>query len=208
MRPVVLFAPPRGVAALAAFLASCRSRRFDPARAQDATRSAETLPADRCHLHPHRHSYQQLAAAAAPRAASSDTPSSGDIASPPASGTPSSAALPGLPRPSSPPKISSASPATDAAGNPFARSRHPDRPACIGGVNGAGTRWTCAASASRRHPNTLVLVDGRRFNDSRYRRVRSSASIPRDSIERIEITRGNSGAVLYGDGRSAASSTS
>ena len=26
------------------------------------------------------------------------------------------------------------------------------------------------------------------------------AAIPRESIERIEITRGNSGAVLYGDG--------
>ena len=35
---------------------------------------------------------------------------------------------------------------------------------------------------------------------SRPGRRRSCSAIPRDSIERIEITRGNSGAVLYGDG--------
>ncbi|MCC7017194.1 MAG: TonB-dependent receptor [Rhodospirillales bacterium] len=47
--------------------------------------------------------------------------------------------------------------------------------------------------------NTLVLVNGRRLNDVDMAGVDYTA-IPRGSIARIEITRGNSGAVLYGDG--------
>src|SRR4029079_1449583 len=47
--------------------------------------------------------------------------------------------------------------------------------------------------------NTLVLINGRRLNDIDIAGVDFSA-IPKESIERIEITRGNSGAVLYGDG--------
>jgi iron complex outermembrane receptor protein len=43
-----------------------------------------------------------------------------------------------------------------------------------------------------------VLINGRRLNDVDMAGVDFS-TIPRDSIERIEITRGNSGAVLYGD---------
>ena len=46
--------------------------------------------------------------------------------------------------------------------------------------------------------NTLILINGRRLNDIDMAGVDLS-TIPRDSIERIEITRGNSGAVLYGD---------
>ncbi|MBR0829276.1 TonB-dependent receptor [Bradyrhizobium manausense] len=46
--------------------------------------------------------------------------------------------------------------------------------------------------------NTLVLINGRRLNDIDMAQVDLS-TIPLDSIERIEITRGNSGAVLYGD---------
>ncbi|OKO83009.1 TonB-dependent receptor [Bradyrhizobium sp. AS23.2] len=46
--------------------------------------------------------------------------------------------------------------------------------------------------------NTLVLVNGRRLNDVDMAQVDLS-TIPLNSIERIEITRGNSGAVLYGD---------
>jgi outer membrane cobalamin receptor len=46
--------------------------------------------------------------------------------------------------------------------------------------------------------NTLLLINGRRLNDIDMAGVDFS-TIPRDSIERIEITRGNSGAVLYGD---------
>jgi iron complex outermembrane recepter protein len=47
--------------------------------------------------------------------------------------------------------------------------------------------------------NTLVLLNGRRLNDIDQAGVDFNA-IPKHSIERIEITRGNSGAVLYGDG--------
>ena len=60
-------------------------------------------------------------------------------------------------------------------------------------------RSTCAASAPPRTSNTLVLVNGRRLNDIDIAGVDFSA-IPQNSIERIEITRGNRGAVLYGDG--------
>jgi iron complex outermembrane receptor protein len=47
--------------------------------------------------------------------------------------------------------------------------------------------------------NTLVLVNGRRLNDIDMAAV-DLAAIPLNSIDRVEITRGNSGAVLYGDG--------
>ena len=47
--------------------------------------------------------------------------------------------------------------------------------------------------------NTLILINGRRINDLDLAGVDLS-SIPRESIDHIEITRGNSGAVLYGDG--------
>ncbi|MFK4507374.1 TonB-dependent receptor [Bradyrhizobium daqingense] len=46
--------------------------------------------------------------------------------------------------------------------------------------------------------NTLVLINGRRLNDIDMTQVDLS-TIPLNAIERIEITRGNSGAVLYGD---------
>jgi len=47
--------------------------------------------------------------------------------------------------------------------------------------------------------NVLILVNGRRYQDFDLQGFDYS-SIPLNSIERIEITRGNSGAVLYGDG--------
>jgi iron complex outermembrane receptor protein len=47
--------------------------------------------------------------------------------------------------------------------------------------------------------NVLILVNGRRFQDLDLQGFDFSA-IPLNSIERVEITRGNSGAVLYGDG--------
>jgi iron complex outermembrane receptor protein len=69
----------------------------------------------------------------------------------------------------------------------------------FGGTNGSRSvvdmRGFGAAAAS----NTLILINGRRLNDLDIAAV-DLAAIPRDSIERIEITRGNSGAVLYGDG--------
>lgn len=47
--------------------------------------------------------------------------------------------------------------------------------------------------------NVLILVNGRRFQDLDLQGFDFS-TIPLNSVERIEITRGNSGAVLYGDG--------
>ncbi len=67
-----------------------------------------------------------------------------------------------------------------------------------GGVNGAGTTVDLRGFGATASANTLILINGRRLNDFDLAGVDLS-TIPRDSIERIEITRGNSGAVLYGD---------
>ncbi|HVX99095.1 MAG TPA: TonB-dependent receptor [Pseudorhodoplanes sp.] len=67
------------------------------------------------------------------------------------------------------------------------------------GVNGAGTSIDLRGFGVTGPSNTLVLVNGRRLND--WDQVGADIStIPRNAIERIEITRGNSGTVLYGDG--------
>jgi iron complex outermembrane receptor protein len=68
----------------------------------------------------------------------------------------------------------------------------------FGGVNGARTSVDLRGFGAFATSNTLVLINGRRLNDVDMAGVDFS-TIPRDSIERIEITRGNSGAVLYGD---------
>jgi len=67
-----------------------------------------------------------------------------------------------------------------------------------GGVGGAGTSVDLRGFGAFATANTLLLINGRRVNDIDLQGVDFS-TIPRDSIERIEITRGNSGAVLYGD---------
>jgi iron complex outermembrane receptor protein len=67
-----------------------------------------------------------------------------------------------------------------------------------GGVNGAGTTVDMRGFGAFATANTLILVNGRRLNDVDLAGVDLS-TIPLQSIERIEITRGNSGAVLYGD---------
>ncbi|MGH6790746.1 MAG: TonB-dependent receptor [Pseudolabrys sp.] len=69
----------------------------------------------------------------------------------------------------------------------------------FGGVNGAGTVVDIRGFGATAASNTLVLINGRRLTDIDLGGVDFS-SIPKQSIERIEITRGNSGAVLYGDG--------
>ena len=69
----------------------------------------------------------------------------------------------------------------------------------FGGVNGAGTTVDMRGFGAAAASNTLILINGRRVTDVDLAGVDFSA-IPRSSIERIEITRGNSGAVLYGDG--------
>ena len=67
-----------------------------------------------------------------------------------------------------------------------------------GGVNGVKTSVDIRGFGAFATSNTLVLINGRRLNDIDMAGVDFS-TIPRDSIERIEISRGNSGAVLYGD---------
>jgi iron complex outermembrane receptor protein len=69
----------------------------------------------------------------------------------------------------------------------------------FGNVNGARSGIDMRGFGAAGTSNTLILVNGRRLNDIDMAGVDFSA-IPKNSIERIEITRGNSGAVLYGDG--------
>lgn len=68
-----------------------------------------------------------------------------------------------------------------------------------GGVNGAGTTVDLRGFGVTGPSNTLILINGRRLNDWDLPGFDLS-TIGKESIERIEITRGNSGAVLYGDG--------
>jgi iron complex outermembrane receptor protein len=67
-----------------------------------------------------------------------------------------------------------------------------------GGVNGAKTSVDLRGFGAFATNNTLFLLNGRRLNDVDKAGFDLS-TIPLNSIERIEITRGNSGAVLYGD---------
>jgi iron complex outermembrane receptor protein len=69
----------------------------------------------------------------------------------------------------------------------------------FGAVNGARSVVDMRGFGATATSNTLVLINGRRINDLDLVGY-DLAAIPRESIERIEITRGNSGAVLYGDG--------
>lgn len=69
----------------------------------------------------------------------------------------------------------------------------------FGGVNGARSTVDMRGFGAAGTSNTLFLVNGRRVQDLDMVGL-DLAAIPRESIERIEITRGNSGAVLYGDG--------
>jgi iron complex outermembrane receptor protein len=67
------------------------------------------------------------------------------------------------------------------------------------GKAGVGSTVDMRGFGATASANTLILVNGRRMAD--FDSIGFDlATIPRDSIERIEITRGNSGAVLYGDG--------
>ncbi|HEY0220237.1 MAG TPA: TonB-dependent receptor [Afipia sp.] len=67
-----------------------------------------------------------------------------------------------------------------------------------GGVNGSGTSVDLRGFGAFASSNTLFLLNGRRLNDADLQGVDLS-TIPVQSIERIEVTRGNSAAVLYGD---------
>jgi iron complex outermembrane receptor protein len=69
----------------------------------------------------------------------------------------------------------------------------------FGGVDGAQAAIGLRGFGATATENTLVLVNGRRINDPDQSNI-DFAAIPQSAIERIEIIRGNAGAVLYGDG--------
>src|SRR5215468_5510176 len=68
-----------------------------------------------------------------------------------------------------------------------------------GTPNGNGDLVDLRGFGAFAQSNVLILVNGRRFQDFDLQGFDFSA-IPLNSIERIEITRGNSSTVLYGDG--------
>ncbi|WP_170149435.1 TonB-dependent receptor [Rhodoplanes roseus] len=68
-----------------------------------------------------------------------------------------------------------------------------------GGVNGARATVDIRGFGATGAQNTLVLIDGRRV-DLPDLQTFDWGSVPLNSVERIEVTRGNSGGVLYGDG--------
>jgi len=68
-----------------------------------------------------------------------------------------------------------------------------------GGVNGTDVGIDMRGFGATYMSNTLILVNGRRLNDNDMTAVDLSG-LQRGMIERIEVTRGNAGAVLYGDG--------
>ena len=67
------------------------------------------------------------------------------------------------------------------------------------GGTGARDKVDLRGFGAASNANALILVNGRRLNDIDLAGI-DFAAIPRDNIERIEIIRGNSAAVLYGDG--------
>jgi len=67
------------------------------------------------------------------------------------------------------------------------------------GTNGTGSTIDLRGFGVFAPSNVLILVNGRRYQDFDLQGFDFS-SIPLNSIDHIEITRGNSGAVLYGDG--------
>jgi iron complex outermembrane recepter protein len=69
----------------------------------------------------------------------------------------------------------------------------------FGAVNGTASTVDLRGFGATATSNTLVLINGRRLNDIDLAGVDLS-TLPRESIDHIEVTRGNSGAVLYGDG--------
>jgi len=69
----------------------------------------------------------------------------------------------------------------------------------LSGTNGSRSTVDLRGFGVFAPSNVAILVNGRRYQDFDLQGFDFS-SIPVNSIERIEITRGNSGAVLYGDG--------
>ena len=161
-------------------------RHLDPAR---GARAADAGARTRASGYARAHAY---ARGLRPTSAPATSPSSFPPASSP--GRPS----PARRRPSSPRPRSSVRPARRS--RTCWRASPASRCAACSAASTARRPWsTCAASAPPRRNNTLVLINGRRINDLDLAGVDLS-TIPRESIDHIEITRGNSGAVLYGDG--------
>ena len=69
----------------------------------------------------------------------------------------------------------------------------------LGGPTGNGDMVDLRGFGAFAQSNVLILLNGRRFQDFDLQGFDFS-SIPLNSIARVEITRGNSGTVLYGDG--------
>jgi iron complex outermembrane receptor protein len=69
----------------------------------------------------------------------------------------------------------------------------------LSGTNGSRDAVDLRGFGAFAQSNVLILVNGRRYQDFDLQGFDFS-SIPINGIERIEITRGNSGTVLYGDG--------
>ena len=69
----------------------------------------------------------------------------------------------------------------------------------FGGINGVQATVDVRGFGTVGTQNSLILIDGRRLNDIDLAAV-DFGKIPIDSIERIEVIKGNAGSVLYGDG--------
>ena len=198
MRPVVFIASPRGVAALAAFVVASLSSL--PVPSEFVRRTATDNPPKPCRPSMSSPPASAPAAAAAAAAEARATAAAAATCVATSNGNSlSSAASPATSTTIITAEDIARAPRPDAAGHPFARARHPGRPICLAASTAPAATVDMRGFGAAAPSNTLVLVNGRRINDLDIAGV-DLASIPRDSIERIEITRGNSGAVLYGDG--------
>ena len=191
MCPVVLFAPPRGVAALAAFFILSLTH-VSRVHAQDATQSAETLPPI---------DVISTRIGTRPSSGSSGSRRTSDSSTGHSVTTSGNTVTGGIAGASTTIITAEDIARAPAQTLPDILSREPGIQVTnlFGGVNGARSAVDMRGFGAAAPSNTLVLINGRRINDLDIAGV-DLASIPRDSIDRIEITRGNSGAVLYGDG--------
>ena len=194
MRSVLCFSPLRGVFVLVAMFASLLSfLAMRPAIAQDSSSATETLPA----IDVISTRIGTRSSSRGGNVTSRTAPSSPD-ASADSNGAPVVGGITGA--------STTIITAADLARAPqltlqdiLSREAGIQTTSLYGGVNGTGTAVDMRGFGVTAPSNVLVLVDGRRFNDADIPGFDFSL-IPINSIDRIEITRGNSGGVLYGDG--------
>ena len=201
MRSVVLSVPPRGVAVLAAFFAILMSSAASyPALAQDAAGVEALPPIDVISTRIGTTSRRSTSGARS--TTTRGAPSSGDGAgsgnSVTSDGEPVTGGITGASTTIITSEEIERAPQSTLQ-DILSREAGIQTTSLYGGVNGTGTTVDLRGFGVTAPSNTLVLVDGRRFNDSDSIGFDFSL-IPRNSIDRIEITRGNSGGVLYGDG--------